>query len=263
MNVQNLPRKMKEVKHAFLPKLDLLLEADYQAIEYRMLAAYLAAIGEPRVANNFRRGIDIHSESARLLYETLGWSYDPENDEIRQRGKTFNFSVVYGGGIPTIMRQTGVDKDTALEMLEAYHASIPEMRKLSWPEPRLAWQKKDWKPGALELALQDRGYLLNWWGMHIKPDEPHKLLNSLCQGGGALLLRTSIGKIHNHLRLNGFKSHIVATVHDSILFDCVGEEAKEVKAIASRLMLDDKMEELCPVETSWSVGVKWSEMEEI
>ena len=38
MNVQNIPRNQKDVKRAFVPKLDAFLFFDYKAIEVRLLA---------------------------------------------------------------------------------------------------------------------------------------------------------------------------------------------------------------------------------
>jgi len=51
MNVQNIPRSQKDVKRAFVPKLDAYLFFDYKAIEVRLLAYYLAAaIGDTSLA---------------------------------------------------------------------------------------------------------------------------------------------------------------------------------------------------------------------
>jgi len=104
MNVQNIPRSQKDVKRAFEPKLDAFLFFDYKAIEVRLLAYYLSrGINDNSLANEINNGADPHLVTAQGLYAS-----ERITDDQRQVGKTLNFSIIYGGGTPTIMRQLGL-----------------------------------------------------------------------------------------------------------------------------------------------------------
>src|SRR4051812_14476789 len=121
MNMQNIPRRDKVIKRVFVPKLDYFLMLDYKQIEYRMLSYYLAQIGYPEMTEVFKDGRDLHVESAK---GALGLSREP-TDEERQIGKTLNFSLVYGGGVGTIMRQLDLEATRAFEILRGFHNTWP------------------------------------------------------------------------------------------------------------------------------------------
>ena len=85
-----------------------LLSADYSQIELRILA-HLA--DEEILINAFHKNDDIHSLTARLIFEKEEISSDE-----RRVGKTINFGVIYGMGIKKFARSTGVSTPEAKEL---------------------------------------------------------------------------------------------------------------------------------------------------
>ena len=91
-NLQNIPVRTefsRRIRKAFLPEKNWkLLSADYSQIELRILA-HLA--DEEILINAFHKNDDIHSLTARLIFEKEEISSDE-----RRVGKTINFGVIYG-----------------------------------------------------------------------------------------------------------------------------------------------------------------------
>ena len=110
-----------------------LLSADYSQIELRILA-HLAK--EEILINAFHKNDDIHSLTARLIFEKK----DINSDE-RRVGKTINFGVIYGMGIKKFARSTGVSTTEAKEFLIKYKERYAKIFKFLELQERLALSK--------------------------------------------------------------------------------------------------------------------------
>lgn len=251
MNVQNIPRDDKVIKAAFRPKLDCFLFFDYPNIEAKLLAYYLDAIGHPEMAQAFRDGLDLHILTASGVYgipydELLAQflAGDKAADLMRQVGKRLNFSIIYGGGVPTLIEQ-GVAKDgkEALDLLRRYHTT--------WPGIGWVSKRSDPNPGTLNWSIQkrlrERGYITTLWGRHLHPQEEHAALNHLCQGCAADLMKAALVSVHRACTLNGFRSHLVNVVHDELFLDVAQEELPQLLDIVPRLMDDERISAVVPI----------------
>lgn len=270
-NIQTIPRADKAVKRAFVPKLDAFLLADYPNIELKLLAFYLETIGHPSMADIFRDGADLHTRTAAgvlglpieaCLARDAGGS--DETDKNRQVGKVLNFSIVYGGGMPTIMEQLGVEKDEALNILKNYHATWPgigwETKRKPAPEGTLIWAIKQ------QLAARERqygtgkGYITTLYGRHLHPRKLHAALNNVCQGSAADLKKWAMVQTHRNLKQGGFTSHIVNDVHDELMFDCVAGELPQLNELIPEWMTDPRIEAVVPIKPSCDLTFKtWAD----
>lgn len=242
MNVQNIPRSQKDVKRAFEPKLDVFLFFDYKAIEVRLLAYYLAAaINDTTLAGEINAGLDPHAETAKGLYQQ-----DKIDDEQRQVGKTLNFSIIYGGGTPTIMRQLGVDYKEAKRLLSAYHSTRPGIKTLN---------------EYIASTLDQRGYISNLYSRRLHVEEQHKALNALIQGSAADLMRDAVVRIDSFLS-KSMSSHIVNIVHDEIILDANKNEISHLATHIPFLMGNKKVERFVKIETDCEISwTNWAEKE--
>ena len=243
MNVQNIPRSQKDVKRGFVPKLDAFLFFDYKAIEVRLLAYYLArAINDHSLANEINAGSDPHAITAQGLYGK------PEvTDEERQVGKTLNFSIIYGGGTPTIMRQLGVDFKEARRLLKAYHETRPGIKKLN---------------EQIDKTIKARKYITNLYGRRLHVEESHKALNALIQGSAADLMRDAVVRVHNHLNQH-YSTHIVNIVHDEIILDADRNEIVTLVNTIPTLMGNKTVEQFVNIETDCEISfTNWADKEE-
>lgn len=243
MNVQNIPRSQKDVKRGFIPKLDAFLFFDYKAIEVRLLAYYLSrAIGDSSLADEINAGSDPHKITAQGLY-----GRENVTDEERQVGKTLNFSIIYGGGTPTIMRQLGVDFKEARRLLKAYHETRPGIKKLN---------------EQIDQTLNSRGYISNLYGRRLHVEESHKALNALIQGSAADLMRDAVVRVSDRLDKH-YASHIVNIVHDEIIIDADEDEIENLVSIIPTLMGNNNVEKYVNIETDCEISfTNWADKEE-
>lgn len=243
MNVQNIPRSQKDVKRAFVPKLDAFLFFDYKAIEVRLLAYYLAAaIGDSSLATEINNGADPHTVTAQGLYQS-----ERITDDQRQVGKTLNFSIIYGGGTPTIMRQLGVSYKEARRLLAAYHDTRPGIKRLN---------------ETISETLQVRGYIQSLYNRRLHVTEEHKALNALIQGSAADLMRDSVCRVADYLDTN-CASHIVNIVHDEIIIDADKNEISTLVNQVPLLMGNKIVSDIVIISTDCEISwTNWAEKAE-
>jgi DNA polymerase-1 len=243
MNFQNIPRQDKVVKRAFIPKLDALFFFDYSQIELTLLAYYMAAMGDESMARAITAGNDLHAESAR---GALGITRDP-TDEERQIGKTLNFSLVYGGGRPTITRQLDVSWNEAGKLLRGFHKRWPGVSMLQ---------------AAIKDKVERQGFVKTLWGRHLHPGAEHKQLNALVQGCAADLMRSSLITIHREAEAMEWTSHLVSNIHDEIIMDVTESEYDEVATCVPKLMDYEPVSRVVPirVDPEWSTTT-WADKE--
>lgn len=268
MNVQNIPRSDKVIKRCFVPKLDAFLFADYSQIELRLLAYYLAEVNFPEMAEVIKAGKDLHTESTRLA---LQLTREPTEEE-RQIGKTLNFSIVYGGGMPTVTKQIErlavegkiphmLSKSEIREILDNYHAAWPGIGRIPWqgaaPPGTLNW--------FLAQRIIERGHIKTLYGRHLHMGDgegEHKLLNKLVQGSAADLMRASLVRTHKWLMDRAFESHLVNTVHDEMILDCCTSEIDRVAKAIPGLMDHPVISKVVPVHVDLEISSQsWADKE--
>jgi len=250
-----------------VPKLDAFGFADYSQIELRLLAYYMAVLGDDSMARAFREGKDMHTESAK---GALRIGHEP-SDEERQVGKTFNYSITYGGGTPTLMRQLGVTYAEARDLLNGFHDRWPGIRVVQdsiaaqilsrgfgislAAATRQVMQARYKERQRLFLeAIERGGYITTLFGRHLHPESEHKALNALVQGCAADLLRFSTVRVARFLREEQLESHIVNLIHDEIKFDCVTHELPVLAMNVPILMTDGRIEEYVPITVDFEVS---------
>lgn len=266
MNVQNIPRDDKVVKRAFVPKLDALFFADYPNIELKLLAYYLNEIGCPEMAEFFNDKSghgDLHIRTAAGMYSV---SDEAVTDLQRQKGKRCNFSIVYGGGTPTLIQQRAAkDFAEASDMLHRFHTAWPG---IGWESPvkRQFGLKPEAAKGTLtdliKSKVNERGYITTLWGRHLHPRSTHSALNALLQGGAADLMKWAMIQVHGWLKANNMKSHIVNMVHDELMLDAAKDELPALAITVPDLMVYAPLEAIVPIkpdpDVSWT---SWAEKE--
>lgn len=247
MNFQNIPRSNTLIKKAIIPKMDCLVCADYEQVEYRMLAYYMAvAFDDYEMANNFIAGVDPHAATAEIM---LGRAVESDTD--RQFGKTGNFSVIYAGGVPTIQRQMAkagveVSRKEAKALLAKLHQGMPGVKVLM---------------EMLSEEANNKGYVFDIVGRHHHPDPTvpryedalRKLLNALIQGGAAGLIREAVIKVEEGCAELGLTSHIINVVHDELVLDAIEDELPTLAEYLPIWMGNETVESVVPITVGMDV----------
>lgn len=258
LNVQNIPRKDTTVKGAFKPKLDALFFCDYPNIELKLLAWYLDNIGHPSMADFFRDdpGGDLHIVTAAGVYNK---PLSQVTEEERQVGKTLNFSIVYGGGTPTLIKQgVAADFSEALDMLRQFHTTWPGIGWATKSRPAsegtFAWH--------IAKRMAERGYISTLWGRHLHPRSPHSSINALCQGCAADLIKWAMIQVHEWMEKEGLVSHMVNMVHDDLMLDAVEYELPQLARVVPDLMTYKLIQDVVPIRPEPEVSfTTWAEKE--
>lgn len=250
-NMQNQPRDDLRLRYNIRAEPGYKLVAcDLSNIEMRLFAAYA---GEGKMIDAVREGVDLHVQTAEFIGIKDRKRAGGTVESARQRGKTFNFSIVYGGGLRTIKRQQRVDQNEARLMRRRYFEAYPEIEKL---------QQR------IEFRLEDQGYIKDLWGRRYRCQNPrkeaYKFLNYLIQGTAAQVLKDAVVSLHE----DGVP--IVALVHDEIVAHVPEGDAKEVQQLiikrltqqaapGGRLWVDHLNAPIVPLDADGGVYDRWSD----
>lgn len=242
-NFQNVPRKDKVVKRAFIPKLDAFLFADYKNIEPRLLAFYMAELGDEGFAEVFRAGGDIYLQLAGTIFPAV----EQLTDDHRQVAKTTLLAIGYGARAKRVREILGCSWGEATDVLERVNAT--------WPGIQLVKDR-------IEERLQERGYITTLYGRHLHPESLHKALNALIQGCAADIIKAAMVRVHAGLKAGGYVSHMVLMVHDELIFDCVERELTRLARDVPFWMDEPMVSKVVPIEVDIEVARRsWADKE--
>lgn len=253
-NLQNIPIKTPEgrtIREAFIPEDGfLMLSADYSQIELRLLAHFS---NDEAMGDAFRRGLDIHAETAR---EILGLSPSEEvTPEMRRLAKSINFGIVYGISPYGLARQLGTTKTVAKRYMDEY------FERYSGVKAYMGWSiRKAREKGYAETILGRRRYIpeLRSKNSAQRGIGERAAINTPIQGSAADIIKIAMIRIDDRLRRGGFRSSMILQVHDELLFEVKKEELDEVKRIVVEEM-EGAMALRVPLKVDIGVGANWAE----
>lgn len=262
-NLQNIPNKGGgKIKRAYVSRFGedgVILQGDFSQIELRIAAC---VYGEPRMIDAYMAGDDLHTLTAVDIFsastgkkpETY-WKLPPEERKAwRVRAKRVNFLVLYGGGPPglqTTLKKDGVfvTVDECQDLILAYFRKRPGLKR--------GIQKT-------ERMVTRTGYLESFTGRlrrvpEVRSEDESLVARALrqsinfpIQSGASDMTMMAMCMIHARMQEAGYKSKMILTVHDSLVFDCHVDEVFEVACLAKQIMesLPDLSDEVLP-------GVDW------
>lgn len=236
MNLQNIPADEMMIRRCFVPKNDYFLCCDYSNIELRLLAYYLAmSLDDWQMVYEFKTGLDLHSETARMM-----WPNQEITPRLRKTAKILNFSIVYGGGTPTLIKQGLVSNyQEARQLLRRFDDARPGVKILA---------------GQVTRTLHDRGWIETPWGRRLHPETDHKALNALIQGSAADLMKDAIVNVARAMREMEMKSNLVFTIHDEIGIDGVDNELYHLGEFIPKWMDSKKYNDVVPIEVEINIA---------
>jgi len=177
-----------------------------------------------------------------------------ERDFARKYIKITGFSLIYGAGVPGVMRQTGIeDYEVGKELRDAVLDSMPDVKTLI---------------REIQNAGK-RGEAIRTWGGREYFVEPpkvidgrmrsfeYKLLNYLVQGSAADQTKQSI---IDWADTRSWEATFLATVHDEINISAPKETAHEHMRVLREAMDKDRFD--VPFKSEGFIGPNWEEIEE-
>jgi DNA polymerase I-like protein with 3'-5' exonuclease and polymerase domains len=231
-NMQNRPKDV-EIREMFVARDGyVLLMPDYDQVEMRLTSHYAKRVCEALPDFWFQtywRGKPsrwVHSVQ-RTCPMWDGFMYEPGYDPHQtfadatglprkreksgiKTAKEGNFSILYGAGIPGLMREFGWEKAFAKKVRTDWRKTYPEVVHLQ---------------NFLTDALQRRGFITNEFGRRYYIDLTYLGLNYLIQGTAGDLMKRAMNRIYrfaDHMQeaCDGPRPIFVSnTVHDELMIE--------------------------------------------
>ncbi|MBN2651479.1 MAG: DNA polymerase I [Spirochaetales bacterium] len=253
-NLQNIPIKTEQgrlVRKAFVPKDGyVFVSADYSQIEL-VLLAHLSQDSD--LMDAFKRGEDIHKETASFLF---GTDIGLVTAEQRRVAKTINFGVIYGMSSFRLSRELGIPMSTANTFIESYFTRFGGLRK--YIDETVAFAESN---GYVETLLGHRRPILgiNSRNKTEKSGAERVALNTVIQGSGADVIKIAMIKSDKMIREKSLDASLLLQIHDELLFevekDFAPEFAVKLKAVMESVVLLD-----LPLRVSVEIGNNWGEL---
>lgn len=214
----------------------VLVGIDLSGLELRMLGHFMAKYDNGLYAKEVVDG-DVHTANQRSA------GLPTRND-----AKRFIYAYLYGCGIPKMASILNTSVRKAAVVRKSFLAKTPALARLI----------RD-----VQGAAENRGYLLGLDKRHLKIRSSHAALNTLLQGGGALVCKQFLVEFDIALRERGWseRAQQVAWVHDEIQVECDPDIADEVGhlAVASIKKSGEHFGLRVPLDGEYKVGANWKE----
>ena len=250
-NLQNIPIRTelgRQVRRAFVaegaPDWQL-FSADYSQIELRVLA-HLSQ--DPGLLEAFRRGEDIHSATASLMFEV---PLNEVDSDMRRIAKVLNFGVIYGLSPHGIMQQTGFSREQGKEFIDAYFAKYPGISE--YLEEVKSRARAD---QYVETLLGRRRYLadINSPSFNTRGAAERMAINMPIQGTAADIMKLAMVRVQRRLDAEEMRTKMLLQVHDELVFETPRDEMD-----ALRDLVFDEMPAAMALDVTLKVDAKWAD----
>jgi len=253
-NLQTIPIRKelgKEIRKAFIPRDEnyQILAADYSQIELRILAELSQDQG---LVEAFINDEDIHTITAAKVFKI---DKEEVNREMRNRAKAVNYGIGYGVGVQRLQRDLNITRTEARALIDGYWEQFPGVA--AYRDSTLEFAREH----EYSITLTGRRRYLrninsrNWT---LRGSDERFAINFRIQGTAADLLKLAMIKVYRTLTEGGFKTKMLLTVHDELVFDLFKEEAEEVMPLIERDM-KSALEMKVPIVVEMGTGENWLE----
>tara|TARA_R110000765_G_scaffold114357_2_gene207146 strand:+ start:5928 stop:7727 length:1800 start_codon:yes stop_codon:yes gene_type:complete len=216
-----------------VPKGYKLVGIDASALELRVLAHYMK---NEEYINEIING-DIHTANQKFA----GLKH-------RNQAKTFIYALIYGAGDVKIGSVVGGNGKVGAELKERFLNNLPSLRNLTHSVIYAARAKKNLK--ALDGRL-----------IYIHTKKIYSSLNTLLQGGGAVIMKTALVLLDKRIKELNLDAKFVANIHDEWQLEVIEHQAEQVGKLGVQALVDTAtvLDMICPLDGEYKIGDNWSE----
>ena len=207
-----------------------LIGVDAAQLELRMLAHYMR---NKEYINEIING-DIHTTTQRAA-----------GLKSRDQAKTFIYALIYGAGDQKLGNVVGRGKEDGRRLRQHFFDNTPAFKSLRDQVQRAA----------------TKGYVKGLDGRKILIRHPHAALNTLLQGGGAIVMKQALVILNNELKLQTHDVKFVANIHDEWQLEVCENIVDQIGKLAvnSIIKAGEHFNLRCPMDGKYKVGDNWSE----
>ena len=250
-NLQNIPVRSeagREIRRAFVAAPGKkLLSADYVQIELRILASMS---GDESLQEDFRKGKDIHTQTAAKLFEI-----DPENVTRQQRSmvKQVNYGIPYGISAWGLAQRLRTSVKEAQALIDQYLQKYP---KITSHINRVVTDAH--KMGYVETLLGRRRFVpnINSRNRTQRSFAERVAVNMPIQGTQADMIKIAMVRLHKRFRDEGLRTRMLLQVHDELVFEAPEDEIENLRGIVREEMVDALPLDVA-IEVEMDVGDNW------
>ncbi|MBA2292653.1 MAG: DNA polymerase I [Gemmatimonadales bacterium] len=252
-NLQNIPVRTPRgegIRRGFVPHPgSTFIVADYSQIELRLMA-HLSE--DPAFIEAFRRGGDIHRETAAIIF---GVSADDVTSDMRGRAKTINFATIYGQGPFALSKKLGITMDEAKQFIADYFTRFAGVRAFLDRQVEVARSQ-----GYVETLFGRRRYIneINDRNFNMRSFGERTAQNTPLQGSAADLIKLAMIRIHAALPAAGLSGQLLLQVHDELVIEAPLAETDATIALV-REHMEGAAQLRVPLVVSVGMGRNWVE----
>ena len=180
---------------------------------------------------------------------------DDVTREMRDKAKTVNFGIIYGISAFGLQQRLNIPRSEAKELIDNYFEKYPGVQE--YIDRTIAFAKEN---GYVATQTGRRRYLrdINSRSKTVVNAAERLAMNSPIQGTAADMLKLAMIKVHRTLRDGGFKTKMLLTVHDEIVFDMPKSESETVMPAIEEAM-KTAMPMSVPIVVEMGTGKDWLE----
>ena len=207
-----------------------LVGIDASGLELRMLAHYM---DDKEYINNVING-DIHTINQHLA-----------GIQSRDKAKTFIYAFVYGAGDEKLGKVVGGGRANGRKLKDRFLRNLPALKTLTRRVQQAA----------------KRGFLKGIDGRKIYIRSEHAALNSLLQGGGAIVMKKALMLLDDKIKIDNLDATFVANIHDEWQVQVKEDQADLVGKLGVEA-IEQAAEHFnlrCPLTGEYKTGSNWSE----
>ena len=207
-----------------------LVGIDASGLELRMLAHYMK---DEEYTNEIING-DIHTTNQELAAL-----------ESRDQAKTFIYAFLYGAGDEKIGKIIKANKGEGKKLKSRFLRNLPSLRTLTERVRKAA----------------TRGWLRGLDGRKIYVRTVHASLNSLLQGGGAIVMKQAMVYLDQYIKERNLDAKFVANIHDEWQLEVKDTDSDKVGELGVLALekAGDHYNMNCPLTGEYKIGDNWSE----
>ena len=253
-NLQNIPIRTeegREIRRAFVARKGwTLLSADYSQVELRLLAH---CSNDRILIQAFQEGEDIHTRTAAEVFQV---SKESVTSELRRQAKAINFGIIYGMSPFGLARQLDISQKMAKIYIDNYFARYEGVYHF------LEQTKKEAFDSMKTSTLMNRIRLLpdiRSSNVNVRQFAERMAVNTPIQGSAADLIKMAMIRIDESLQKNRFKTAMLLSVHDELLFEVPPYELEQVKELIRDLM-EGIWDLKVPLKINMGWGDNWAEI---
>jgi DNA polymerase I len=250
-NLMNIPVRTemgREIRTCFVaPEGRVLVSGDYSQIELRVAAALS---GDEAMIETFKRGVDLHAQTAAELFEV---PLEAVTKEQRAAAKTINFGVLYGMSAHGLSVATGMPMEQAQDFIDRYFMARPKVREYLDGLKKFAYDNQ-----YIETIFGRRHAFpeIRSTNYQIRSATERVVINLPLQGAAAEIYKLAMIAADKQLDDD---CGLLLQIHDELIV-----EAPEAKGEAVAAMLKDTMSGVIdlgvPLVVDTAVGKNWGEL---